>query len=208
MHLFTTRAPTLASGLIACALIAGTLTGCSSGQQSQTAVQEPAVNGASGGVGDVTLRDVRIDVPEDVKDALPAGKPVDLVFVATNQSPLDKYRLLEIRSDVSATIKVTPDRPEIPPLGALIVSASSDSETKEFADSDTGPVRASAKFTPNPDSQIRSGLTYKLSFVFERTVLKDPQHPQVSTVMVEISVPTAAGPEAKRREAAVEAEGH
>jgi hypothetical protein len=207
VHLFTTRAPTVASGLIACALIAGTLTGCSSGQQSQTAVQEPAVNGAAGGVGDMTLRDVRIDVPDGVKDTLPAGKPVDLVFVATNQSPIDKYKLMEIRTDVGATIKVTPERPEIRPLRALSVSSSSESATKEFTDSTTGPVRASAKFTPNPGTQIRSGLTYKLGFVFERTDLKDPEHPQVSTVLAEISVPTAAGPEAKREEAGG-AEGH
>ena len=60
MNLFPTRASAFPTGLATCVLIAATLTGCGTGQQSQTATQEPSVNGASGAVGSVVLRDVRI----------------------------------------------------------------------------------------------------------------------------------------------------
>ena len=85
MNLFPTRASAFGGGLVACVLIAATLTGCSAGQQSQTSIQESAVNGASGGVGTIALRDVRIRA-QVTGAALQPGESVDLLFVAVNES--------------------------------------------------------------------------------------------------------------------------
>ena len=58
------------------ALIAGVLSGCSAGQISQTAVQEPAVNGNRATINNVALRDIRIQATQtsDFIRARPNGR--------------------------------------------------------------------------------------------------------------------------------------
>src|SRR5262249_22043108 len=80
-----TRAARVAlAGLVA--LLAAALSGCGAGQISQTATQEPAVNGNRVTVNNVALRDIRIQAVQ-TGDSVQPGRSVELVAVAVNQSP-------------------------------------------------------------------------------------------------------------------------
>jgi hypothetical protein len=164
VNLFRTRASAVGTGLVAAVLVTATLAGCSAGQQSQTATQEPAVNGASGGVGNVALRDVRIRA-DQTTDALKPDQSVDLMFVAANKSFTDPDRLLGITSDVGV-VSVDPPNPEIPAGGSLIVGKPEGTEAEALqalssANKATAPVKLLKR--------ISNGLTYKFVFTFQRT---------------------------------------
>jgi hypothetical protein len=163
VNLFHTRASALPAGLVACALIATTLTGCSSGQQSQTATQEPAVNGASGGVGTIALRDVRIRA-QVTGAALQPGESVDLLFVAINQSGTDNDRLVSITSE-TGTVTLSPADPEIPAARSLIVGKPDGVEADAMAAQSTA-VKANA--TVKLTKPLANALIYNFAFKFER----------------------------------------
>src|ERR1700750_3013954 len=96
----TRRAPAIRVGFaVAALLVATALAGCGAGQISQTATQEPAVNGTSGTVNNITLRNVHIQAVEK-GDALAPGRDVALMFVASNLSSDSPDQLLGITSDV------------------------------------------------------------------------------------------------------------
>lgn len=164
MNLFPTRAPALGGGLAAAVLIAATLTGCGTGQQSQTATQEPAVNGTSGAVGNIALRDVRIRA--DVTGAaLAPGERVDLLFTAINQSETENDRLVGITSDIG-TVTVTPANPEIPAGHSLMIGKPEGANAEalqELADA----KKATAKLKLS--KPLASALTYNFVFKFERS---------------------------------------
>ena len=164
MNLFPTRGPAFGSGLIAAVLIVATLTGCSSGQQSQTATQEPAVNGTSAGVGTtIGLRDVRIRA-EQTGAAVAEGESVDLMFVASNQSATESDRLISISSDVGS-VTLSPASPQIPANRALIVGKPEGTEADALqALSDSVKATATVKL----NKPISNGLTYNFVFKFER----------------------------------------
>lgn len=64
--------------------LAGVLgvTGCSAGQVTQTDSVQPAVNGNTGQIGDISLRDVRVAYPED--GSYEAGDEVPLLLTIVN----------------------------------------------------------------------------------------------------------------------------
>ena len=115
MNRFDVRAPRL----VACALVAGlALTGCSAGQVSQSANQEPAVNGTVDNVGDIALRNVFLRAPQTT-DYLQPGTDVELLFAAANNSADVDDKLVSITSDIG-TVTLTGDS-EIPANGLLLV---------------------------------------------------------------------------------------
>jgi copper(I)-binding protein len=162
VNLFSTRAAAF-GGLVAGVLIAATMTGCSAGQQSQTATQEPAVNGASGAVGTIGLRDVRIRA-DQTGATVKAGDSADLLFVAVNQSGTDNDRLVSITSDYGS-VTVSPARPEVPAARALIVGKPENAGAEELQALSNG-VKATA--TVKLTKPITNGLTYSFVFTFER----------------------------------------
>jgi hypothetical protein len=175
---FPTRAAARRGGLIASVMIAATLTGCSAGQQSQTATQEPAVNGASGGTGNIALRDVRIRA-QVTGAALPPGGTVDLLFVATNQSGTDSDRLVGITSDIG------PVNPDIGATRSLIVGKPDGVEADAMAALSTaGKANATVKLT----KPLANALTYEFAFTFEHAG------------QVTIGVPVTAGDTPPRAE--------
>jgi hypothetical protein len=192
VNLFPTRASAFGGGLVACVMIAATLTGCSAGQQSQTAIQESAVNGASGGVGTIALRDVRIRA-QITGAALQPGKSVDLLFVAVNQSDTDNDRLVGITSDIGP-VTLSPVNPEIPAARTLIVGKPDGVEADAMAALSTA-VKANA--TVKLTKPLANALTYNFVFTFERAG------------QVAIGVPVTAGDAAPRAEQPSPAgEGH
>jgi hypothetical protein len=192
VNLFPTRASAFGGALAACVMIAATLTGCSAGQQSQTATQEPAVNGASGGVGTIALRDVRIRA-QVTGAALQPGDSVGLLFVAANQSATDNDRLVGITSDIGP-VTLNPVNPEIPAARTLIVGKPDGVEADAMQALSTA-VKANA--TVKLTKPLANALTYNFVFTFERAG------------QAAIGVPVTAGDTAPRAEQPSPAgEGH
>ena len=198
MNLLRTRAPsatnvramsrrTAGTGLAAAVLVTATLAGCSAGQQSQTATQEPAVNGASAGTSTVALRDVRIRAGQ-TGDAVKPGQSVDLMFVAANQTGTETNRLLGISAKVG-DVTITPDAPEIPAGGALIVGKPEGANAEALQAASTA-VKATA--TVKLKEPVSNGLTYTFVFTF--------QHGG----QIIVSVPVSAGESAPRASTAEE----
>jgi hypothetical protein len=182
VNFFHTRASAVTTGLVAAALVTATLTGCGAGQQSQTATQEPAVNGASGGTPSIALRDVRIRADQGA-DAVQPGQSVALMFVAANKSTVESDRLVRITSDVGQ-VSIDPPNVEIPAGQALIVGKPDGADAEELqAASSASKATATVKLSKS----ISNGLTYAFVFTFERA--------GAATV----SVPLSAGENSPRK---------
>ncbi len=149
------------AGAVTCGLaLTAALAGCSAGQISQTATQEPAVNGSLATFGDVALRNVHIQAVE-TGDALEPGQDVELTFLAINDSPDKDDRLVGITSDIGK-VSITGNK-ELPAGGTLVIGAP-DGVTAltdvEAADAGDATVALS--------QPIRNGLTYNFTFTFEQ----------------------------------------
>ncbi len=145
-----------------CSLALPALTGCGAGQIAQTSIQEPAVNGAAGQIGQLALRNVYLRA-EQTSDFLRPGQPVELVFVATNQSPDVPDKLSRVTSDVG-TVTLTGDA-GVPAEGALIVGNRVGKDIKAV---DAAESADAGKATVALSKPISNGLTYPFTFDFER----------------------------------------
>lgn len=159
MNLFKIGLRVAIVGLVA--LMATALSGCGTGQVSQTSVQEPAVNGNRVTINNVALRDIRIQAAQ-TGDFLHPGRTVDLVLVAVNQSPDVADRLVSITSDIGP-VTVSGDA-RLPAGGMLFIGAP---EGQRVA---PGPLESNnaAKATVNLTKPITNGLTYNFTFNFEK----------------------------------------
>ncbi|CAN5348344.1 hypothetical protein BH09ACT7_BH09ACT7_06880 [soil metagenome] len=181
----TRRAPITRAGLVVGGLLVATaLVGCSAGQISQTATQAPAVNGTTGTVKDITLRNVHLQAVETA-GALEPGQNVDLMLVASNLSQDTSDKLVGITTDVG-TVTVTGNT-ELPAAGVLIVGVP-DGVTPLSSVEGAEAADASVALT----KPIRNGLTYDFTFTFAKAG------------ETTLSVPISAG-SAPRQDAAEEA---
>ncbi|MDP7738392.1 hypothetical protein QXL92_27045 [Mycobacterium paragordonae] len=147
--------------LAAVVLAVVALSGCGTGQISQTAAQEPAVNGNRLTINNVALRDIRIQAAQ-TGDFLQPGKTVDLVLVAINNSPDVNDRLTGITSDIG---NVTVSGDAKLPAGKMLIIGTPDGQAVA-----PGPAEGNgaAKATVNLSKPITNGLTYKFTFKFEK----------------------------------------
>ncbi|MEU0495106.1 hypothetical protein [Mycobacterium sp. NPDC006124] len=176
--------------LAACGLSAAVvLSGCSAGQISQTASQQPAVNGTLAWVGDPTsgiaLRNVHLRAPQTT-DFVRPGDQAELLFVAVNESAENEDRLVSVTSDIG-TVTVT-GNPRVPAGGTLIVGTPDGTPSALDATEGADSVEAVVQLT----KPITNGINYPFTFTFQRSG------------QTQINVPISAG-EAPRREPAVEA---
>jgi hypothetical protein len=172
--------------LAACGLVAAvTLSGCGAGQISQTATQEPAVNGTSANIGEIALRNAHLRASQ-TSDYIQPGREVELLFVASNNSPDVDDKLVSITSDVG-TVTLTGDA-AVPAGGALLVGAPDGQITALESVEAAEAVKAMVTLT----KPITNGITYNFTFDFEKAG------------QATVPVPISAG-EAPRREEAVEA---
>jgi copper(I)-binding protein len=150
-------------GLAACAAVASVaLTGCGSGQVSQTANQEPAVNGAAATAGNIALRNVHLRAPQ-VTDYVRPGSDVELLLVAANNSADANDKLVSITSDVG-NVTLTGDGSV--PAGGVLVIGEPDGQLKALdAAERADAVRAEVALT----KPISNGLTYPFTFTFEKS---------------------------------------
>lgn len=145
-----------------CVLIAAAaLSGCSAGQQSQTATMAPGVNGSMATLSHIALRNIRIRA-EQTRDALQPGKTVDLALVATNQSPVTADALVAVTSDIGAVTVV--GNTAIPAGGILIVD-SPDRLVHAGALAAVKPANT-ATATVILTKPISNGLIYEFTFQF------------------------------------------
>lgn len=174
MNRFNIRLPLrlakLTTWVATAGVAAAVLSGCGTGQISQTAAQEPAVNGNRLTIGNVALRDIRIQAAQ-TGDSLQPGRTVELVLVAVNSSPYEADRLTGITSDIGQ-VTLSGD-PKLPAAGMLFVGTP-DGQTVA-----PGPPGANgvAKATVNLSKPITNGLTYQFSFKFEKAGERSVQVP-------------------------------
>lgn len=157
MNRFAMRA---SAGLAACGLTAAVLTGCSAGQVSQTATQEPAVNGVNAQAGAIALRNVHLRAPQQ-KDYVEPGSEAELLFVAANGSAEKANKLISIKSPVG-DVALTGDQ-TIPAAGVLVVGEP-DGQTKPLEKTEAAEA-VTAKVTLT--KPVTNGLLYDFTFKFE-----------------------------------------
>ncbi len=181
MNRFKSRSSVVTVALAACGVtVAAGLAGCSAGQIAQTATQQAAVNGTASTVGDITLRNVHLRAPQK-SDYVQPGTGVELIFVASNESPDSADKLTSITSDVG-TVTLSGDL-SLPAQDVLVVGEP-DGQIAALEQAETADA---AKAEVNISKPITNGLTYNFTFNFEKAG------------QTTIAVPISAG-EAPRRE--------
>ncbi len=155
------RSPVAA--LAAAALIgAVALSGCGTGQLSQTASMESAVDGSQAVLNNVALRNVRIQAQQN-RDYLQPGTTVDLVLVVINQSPDVSDKLMGIATDIGK-VTVTGDA-TLPAGGTLFVGTPNGQNRKAL---DAVEAADNVKATVQLSKPITNGLNYNFTFDFEK----------------------------------------
>ncbi|MGU3502286.1 hypothetical protein [Mycobacterium sp. C31M] len=149
-----------ASRLVAGALIAGlALTGCSAGQVSQSANQQPAVNGTVDNVGKIALRNVFLRAAQTT-DYVQPGTDVELLFAAANDSTDVADKLVSITTDIG-TVTLTGDT--VVPAGGILMVGNPDGHDALAAVEREDEVTAEVTLT----EPISNGLTYDFTFNFQ-----------------------------------------
>lgn len=163
------------AGLVA--LIAALVSGCGTGQISQTAAQESAVNGNQLTINNVALRDIRIQALQRTGDFLQPGRSVELALVAVNQSPDIADRLVSITSEVGTVTMIGDAR--LPAAGMLFIGKPDGQVVAPGPLESNQTAKASVMLT----KPITNGLSYNFTFNFEKA--------GQGTVMVPIAAPLA-----------------
>lgn len=186
MNRFKSRSSAVTVALGACGLaVAAALSGCSAGQVAQTATQQAAVNGTAATIGNIALRNVHLRAAQK-SDYVEPGSEVELLFVASNESPDSADRLTSITSD-SGTVSLSGDT-SLPAQDVLVVGEP-DGQVAALEQAETADA---AKAMVDIDKPITNGLTYNFTFNFEKAG------------EITVPVPISAG-EAPRRDSAGEA---
>ena len=154
MTRFSNRLVAASVGLAACGVI---LTGCGSGQISQVAGQQAAVNGMSANAKNIDLRNVHL-LANQTGSFLAPGKVVPLVFVAANSSADVDDKLVSITSD-AGTVALSGDG-AIPAGRALVVAPKGEAEAMGSA----APAGAEVTLT----KPVTNGLSYPFTFTFAK----------------------------------------
>jgi copper(I)-binding protein len=184
VRLSTPVAALAAGGLIG----AVALTGCGSGQLSQTASQASAVDGNQAVINNVALRNVHIQAVQ-TGDFLRPGAKVDLMLVAVNQSSDITDRLVGITTDIG-TVTVTGD-PRLPAGGVLFVGTPDGQNRKAVTAVEAADTTKASVQLAKP---ITNGLNYDFTFNFEKAG------------SISLAVPISAGLAPRQNEAPAPAE--
>jgi copper(I)-binding protein len=158
---FKSRSSTITVALAAVGLAASaSLAGCGVGQVAQTATQAAAVNGTGAAVGSITLRNVHLRA-EQTTDYVQPGSEVELLFVASNDSPDTSDKLVSITSDFGR-VALSGDT-ELQPSGVLVVGE----PDGQIAPLESAETAEAAKATVDLSKPITNGLTYDFTFTFQ-----------------------------------------
>lgn len=162
MSRFKSRSSAVSVALAACGLaVAAGLSACSAGQVSQTSTQQAAVNGTAATLGTITLRNVHLRAPQ-TSDYVQPGGEVELLFVASNESPDTADKLTSITSEFG-TVSLSGDT-SLPAADVLIVGEP-DGQVAALEQTEKSDV---ATATVDISKPITNGLTYDFTFNFEK----------------------------------------
>jgi copper(I)-binding protein len=167
--------------------LAAALSGCSAGQVSQTATQQAAVNGTAASAGNISIRNAHLRA-DLTADYVQQGREVELLFVASNESPDTPDKLTSITSDVG-TVSLSGDT-ALPPTDVLLVGE----PDNQIAPLESAETSDAAKAMVALSKPITNGLTYEFTFNFQKAG------------EVTVPVPISAG-ESPRRDQSDEAAG-
>jgi hypothetical protein len=182
----TSRRSAVTVAMAAAAVAASVaLVGCSAGQVAQTATQQAAVNGTAATLGNITLRNVHLRAAQ-TSDYVQPGGEVELLFVASNESPDTADKLVSITSDLGSV--ALSGNTELKPIGVLAVGEP-DGQIAALEEAETAEA---AKAMVDLSKPITNGLTYDFTFTFQEAG------------DITVPVPISAG-EAPRRDSPREA---
>jgi copper(I)-binding protein len=85
--------------------VAVVLVGCSAGQITQTDTQQSAVNGASGQVGAIAVRNAELMYPANTQGVYPRGSSASLIVTIANTGILDD-ELLSVSSPAATSVTI------------------------------------------------------------------------------------------------------
>ncbi len=176
---FRRHRPLAACGLAA----AAALSGCSAGQVSQTSTQQAAVNGTAATEGNITIRNAHLRATLTT-DYVRPGSEVELLFVASNESPDTPDKLTSITSDFG-TVSLTGDT-ALPPADVLLVGE----PDGQIAPLESAETADAAKATVDLSKPITNGLTYEFTFNFQ------------NAGQITLPVPISAGESPRRDQSA------
>ncbi|NNH73450.1 hypothetical protein HLB23_26950 [Nocardia uniformis] len=183
------------------------LSGCGTGQVSQTAAQVAAVNGNNADVGKVALRDVRILLPQSEEYNNAKGGKALLAFSAINSGEFKSDTLVSVEAPELGSVQID-GKAEIKPQGTIVAGAPEAAEAAGHDDHGTPapttddapatPTQAPGDETADPAAEplkieitglqndVTAGLTYPVRFNFKEN----------GTVLV--NVPVDAGHDLER----------
>jgi copper(I)-binding protein len=129
---------------LAAAGLALALTGCAAGQLAQTAYENSTVDGATGGVGTILLRDITIAFPDSGRYV--KGDSAQLKLNIVNNGDQDD-QLTDVRTGVATSVLVSSKAVTAP--GASDTALPSGTGTPTITAPPTDTVAPSATFTPS-----------------------------------------------------------
>jgi copper(I)-binding protein len=137
--------------------LAALLTGCGAGQISQTATQVPAVNGASGSVGPIAIRDVQLAPPNNAQQVYQPGSTARLIATIVNTG-LSDDTLVKITSPAvtSITIDGSANGTKVIPGGFAVASGVDDDDMTVNSSAGSSSVVATTPSTPAAPSGASS----------------------------------------------------
>lgn len=182
------------AGTVGALALAGmlALSGCGSGQLSQTSEEGAAVNGAGAQQGDVVIRDMQIVYPQRPAspDSLyPRGGSAPLRFGIVNEGPVAD-RLVKVSSPIASAVTVNGDASL--PQNILLVGGSEGGT----APSGVRPITIELTGLTQP---IRAGVSVPVTLTFERA--------GTTTVQAPVGAPPEGGSGSEPEREDSEAEG-
>lgn len=208
-----------AVGALGIAIALGT-TACGSGEISQTANQEPAVNGASGTIvlspsdfngeemqnGVIAIRNAHVIYPVAKADKIFGdGGPFKIAFNVANDSPTRVITLDSITTP-TGNIKIgTANNGKINPSQGLLAGETAIADTATDAERAAATTRLDVELT-NAGTTVAAGLTIPLTFNF--TVYDLAGKTKVESVSTTIATPVDAGPNLDRQDEVRDISGH
>lgn len=157
-HSTTTRRRVLSGvvpSVLGVGLAAVLMAGCSAGQITQTATQEPAVNGASGMAGPIAIRDAQLAFPSNAQGVYQPGSTARLIVTIVNTGIADDT-LTRISSPAATSVRIdgSDTGTKLLPGGFSVASGQDpDDETASAA----GSSSAAAPTTTQPSLAPSSG---------------------------------------------------
>jgi copper(I)-binding protein len=142
--------------------VAVLLVGCGAGQITQTDTQQSAVNGGSGQVGMIAIRDAELQFPDNAQGVYAPGSNATLIVTIANTG-IDPDELLSVSSPAASSVTIdgsdTGAKP-IPGNFSIVSGVDVDDSTAAVQlPTTTAPSSAASTTTPETGSQTSGSET-------------------------------------------------